>query len=133
MMQFAQYMASTYGRNLKELIYTTLGFSIKNGQQVAPYAQGAHYNHVHVAYAMGLGNGMAFSSLQGAQAWEKSMTPGSVRVASVTGNSSEGFGSTIQGGVNVTVNAGNISDPDALADIVAQRILSEMQSDSIFV
>jgi formiminotetrahydrofolate cyclodeaminase len=134
MMQFAQYMASTYGSNLKELIYTPLGFSIKNGQKVAPYAQGSHYNHVHVAYAMGLGNGMAFNSLRGAQAWEKSMTPGSVRVASVTGNSAEGFGTSIQGGINVTVNAGNISDPDTLADVVAQRILSEMQNtDSIFV
>ena len=133
MMAFAQFLASTYGSNLKELIYTPLGFSIKNGQRVAPYAQGSHYNHVHVAYAMGLGQGVAFNSLQGAQAWEKSMTAGSVRVASVTGNSAEGFGTTIQGGINVTVNAGNISDPDILADVVAQRILSEMQSDSIFV
>jgi hypothetical protein len=34
---------------LLELIHTPLGFSYKNGQQVAPYAQGGHYNHVHVA------------------------------------------------------------------------------------
>ena len=53
MMQFAQYMASTYGANLKELIYTPLGYSIKNGQKVAPYAQAGHYNHVHVAYNQG--------------------------------------------------------------------------------
>jgi hypothetical protein len=53
MLQFAQMLASRYGRNLKELIYTPLGFSIKNGQQVAPYAQGSHYNHVHVAYNQG--------------------------------------------------------------------------------
>ena len=53
MLQFAQMLASRYGSNLKELIYTPLGFSIKNGQRVAPYAQGAHYNHVHVAYNQG--------------------------------------------------------------------------------
>lgn len=133
MMAFAQFLASTYGSNLKELIYTPLGFSIKNGQRVAPYAQGSHYNHVHVAYAMGLGNGVAFSSLRGAQSWENSMVSGSVKVASVTGNSAEGFGGNTVGNLNVTVNAGSISDPDILADVVAQRILSEMQSDSIFV
>ena len=53
MLQFAQMLASRYGSNLKELIYTPLGFSIKNGQKVAPYAQGSHYNHVHVAYNQG--------------------------------------------------------------------------------
>lgn len=34
---------------LLELIYTPLGYSAKNGQKTAPYAQDAHYNHVHVA------------------------------------------------------------------------------------
>ena len=34
MMQFAQFMASSFGGDLAELIYTPLGFSIKNGQVV---------------------------------------------------------------------------------------------------
>jgi hypothetical protein len=122
MMQFAQYMASTYGSNLKELIYTPLGFSIKNGQQVAPYAQGAHYNHVHVAYAGGIGNGVAFNTLPDAEKWERSMVAGSVKVGSVTTNSSEGFGSSSVGDIYVTVNAGSTSDPDQLAYMVAERI-----------
>jgi hypothetical protein len=136
MMQFAQYMASAYGSNLKELIYTPLGFSIKNGQQVAPYAQGSHYNHVHVAYAMGLGNGMAFNSLKGAQAWEKSMVGGSVRVASVTGNSSEGFGSGANVVNNITINQQPGQDADELASIVALKIseaVSDARAASIFV
>jgi hypothetical protein len=122
MMQFAQYMASTYGSNLKELIYTPLGFSIKNGQRVAPYAQGSHYNHVHVAYGLGQGNPAFFGSQSAAQQWERSMMSGSIRVGSVTGNSAEGFGSTINGGINVTVHAGSTNDPDQLAYMVAERI-----------
>jgi hypothetical protein len=53
MMAFAKFMARTYGSRLKELIYTPLGWSIKNGQKVPPYAQADHYDHVHVAMAQG--------------------------------------------------------------------------------
>jgi hypothetical protein len=137
MMQFAQFLASNYGRNLKELIYTPLGFSIKNGQQVAPYAQGSHYNHVHVAYANGIGQGMAFNSLRGAQAWENSMVGGSVKVASVTANSGEGFGGSP---VNVTNNISISQQPgqstDELASIVAIKIgeaVADARAASIFV
>jgi hypothetical protein len=122
MMQFAQFLAQNYGKNLKELIYTPLGFSIKNGQVVAPYAQGGHYNHVHVAYGLGAGNPAFFDSQSAAERWERSMVSGSVRVGSVTGNSSEGFGATINGGINVTVNAGATNDPDQLAYMVAVKI-----------
>jgi hypothetical protein len=122
MMQFAQYMASTYGSNLKELIYTPLGFSIKNGQRVAPYAQGAHYNHVHVAYGLGQGNPAFFGSQSAAERWERSMVSGSVKIGSVTGNSAEGFGSGSVGDIYVTVNAGSTNDPDQLAYMVAERI-----------
>lgn len=133
MMQFAQLLASNYGSNLKELIYTPLGFSIKNGQQVPPYAQSSHYNHVHVAYATGFPS-FGFASEREALAWEQKATLGSTKVASITAREGEfGGGGNQIGSINVTVNAGNISDPDMLADVVAQRILSEMQSDSIFV
>ena len=136
MMQFAQFLASNYGSNLKELIYTPLGFSIKNGQQVAPYAQGAHYNHVHVAYALGAGNPAFFGSQAAAINWERSMMPGSVKVGSVTGNSAEGFGGNTFGDINVTVNAGSTTDPDALASIVALKIgeaVADARAASIFV
>ena len=53
MLAFARYMAATFGRGLKELIHTPLGFSIKNGKKVAPYAKADHYDHVHVAKARG--------------------------------------------------------------------------------
>lgn len=51
MLAFAQHAASKYGNRLEELIYTPLGFSIKNGRRVAPYAQADHYDHVHIADA----------------------------------------------------------------------------------
>jgi hypothetical protein len=135
MMQFAQYMASTYGSNLKELIYTPLGFSIKNGQRVAPYAQGAHYNHVHVAYALGPDQGKMFNSLSAAQSWEQSMVPGSVKVASITGNSKEGFGEThVTNNMTITQQPGE--DGEALANRVATLFfdaVSNARSSSIFM
>jgi hypothetical protein len=134
MLQFAQYMASAYGSNLKELIYTPLGFSIKNGQKVAPYAQGSHYNHVHVAYALGPNEGKMFTDLSAARGWEESMVPGSVKVASITGNSSEGFGETnVVNNISITQQPGE--DGEALANRVATLFFEAMnnaQSASIF-
>lgn len=53
MLAFAKFMATAFGSSLLELIYTPLGFSIKNGQRVPPYAQADHFDHVHVAAATG--------------------------------------------------------------------------------
>jgi uncharacterized protein YoxC len=136
MMQFAQFMASNYGANLKELIYTPLGFSIKNGQRVAPYATAGHYNHVHVAYALGAGSPAFFGSQSAAVDWERSMMPGSVKVGSITSNSREGIGGNTFGNINVTVNAGSTSDPDTLASLVALKIgeaVADARAASIFV
>jgi len=136
MMQFAQFMASNYGANLKELIYSPLGFSIKNGQQTAPYAVADHYNHVHVAYAGGIGNGMAFSSMSGAQAFERAMTPGSVKVASITANSGEGFGGSYNIINNITIAQQPGQDADNLAAIVVQKMgewVADARTSSIFV
>jgi hypothetical protein len=49
MLRFAQYAAEHWGAQLEELIHTPLGFGIKNGVRVAPYATAEHYNHVHIA------------------------------------------------------------------------------------
>jgi hypothetical protein len=87
MMQFAQFLASKYGASLKELIYTPLGFSIKNGQKVPPYATATHYNHVHVAYAKGPGNPAFFNSQKDAVNWEDKNSP--MGVKSITSNTGE--------------------------------------------
>jgi hypothetical protein len=152
MMQFAQYMASTYGSNLKELIYTPLGFSIKNGQRVAPYAQGSHYNHVHVAYAMGAGMPAFFQEQKDAVSWEKKhLGPG---VKSITTNSAEmggyvspsgmqsgtGSGSLAAAPINInapiTINQQPGQDADQLASIVALKIgeaVADARAATIFV
>jgi hypothetical protein len=135
MMQFAQTMASTYGSNLKELIYTPLGFSIKNGQRVAPYAQAAHYNHVHVAYATGWP--AMFPSQKEAMAWEQKATLGNVSVASITARQGEFGGSgeiNINAPISITQQPGQ--DADELASIVALRIgeaVAQARSASVFV
>jgi hypothetical protein len=49
MMRFALYAAQHWGAQLEELIHTPLGFGIKNGVRVAPYATADHFDHVHIA------------------------------------------------------------------------------------
>ena len=53
MLAFARLLAAAFGSRLAELIHTPMGFSIKNGAKVAPYAQKDHYDHVHVAMQKG--------------------------------------------------------------------------------
>jgi hypothetical protein len=136
MMGFAQYLYSMFGSNLKELIYTPLGFSVKDGRKVAPYAQAQHYDHVHVAWAYGPENPVGFGSLGAAQAWENSMVPGSVKVASITGNSSEGFGGGSTFNNTITIQQQPGQDPEQLAAIVVAKMgewVSDARSSSIFV
>lgn len=57
-MAFAREMIKRYGRSLKQLIYTPLGFGISDGAVVPLSYWGEatnrrHYNHVHVAFAKG--------------------------------------------------------------------------------
>jgi len=95
-----------------------------------------HYDHLHVAYALGQGNPAFFNSLASAQKWERSMMPAGAKLGSVTTNSSEGFGSNSFGDINVTVHAGSITDPDQLASMVAMKIgeaVADARSSSIFV
>jgi hypothetical protein len=140
-MEFAQAMVAQYGTTLKELIYTPLGFGIKDGTRVplsywGAATNAAHYNHVHVAFANGLQDGRMFTNQSAAGGWENSMVPGSVKVASITGNSAESFGGSNFGDINVTVNAGGVNDPDELASLVALRIgeaVADARASSIFV
>jgi hypothetical protein len=142
-MAFAQQMIARYGSSLAELIYTPLGFGIKNGQKVplsfwGDKTNAMHYNHVHVAFAEGKDNGKMFTSEKAAGGWENSMVPGSVKIASVTANSGDGggFGALTIGDINLTVHAGNVSDPDTLASLVAIKIgeaVADARAASVFV
>lgn len=57
MLAFGKHAASSYGSKLSELIYTPMGFAIKNGARVAPYAQADHFDHVHLAANGPMGGG----------------------------------------------------------------------------
>jgi hypothetical protein len=116
MMNFAKFMAATAGGSLAELIYTPLGFSIKDGKVVPPYAQAGHYDHVHVAFGQGFGHPTLFSNPNAAMAYERMMAPAGAKISTVTANSSE-FG---DGGVNLTqnINIDGAMDPKATAEAV---------------
>ena len=53
MYDFAKFIGTRFGARLLELIYSPLGWSIKNGAKTAPYAVADHYDHVHVALRKG--------------------------------------------------------------------------------
>ena len=136
MMAFARFLASNYGRNLKELIYTPLGFGIKNGQKVPPYARAAHYNHVHVAYALGAGMPAFFSSQTAARNWERKATLGNVRVSSITSNSSEGFGGAVTVNAPITIHQQPGQNSEQLAALVAAELaaaIKQARSSSMYV
>jgi hypothetical protein len=136
MMAFARFLASNYGRNLKELIYTPLGFGIKNGQKVAPYARAAHYNHVHVAYALGAGMPAFFSTQQAAKNWERKATLGNVKVSSITSNSSEGFGGTVTVNAPITIHQQPGQNSEHLAALVAAELsaaIRQARSSTMYV
>ncbi|MDQ3934163.1 MAG: 3D domain-containing protein [Actinomycetota bacterium] len=60
MLRFAKLAARRWGPRLEELIHTPLGFGIKNGKRVPPYAQADHYDHVHLADTDAAGAGGVF-------------------------------------------------------------------------
>jgi hypothetical protein len=127
MMKFAQTMAGRYGSNLKELIYTPLGFSIKNGQKTAPYAQAGHYNHVHVAYAGGLNNPAFLPNKGAAERFEAANKPYGTKVRSITSNTSEMFGSGITVNAPITIHQQPGQSGEALAIEVARRLNDAIQ------
>lgn len=136
MLAFARFLVSNYGSNLKELIYTPLGFSIKNGQRVPPYARAGHYNHVHVAYALGAGMPAFFSSQRAAMDWERKATLGNVKVSSITSNSSEGMGGAVSVNAPITIYQQPGQNSEQLAALVAMELsnaINQARSSSMYV
>lgn len=122
MMSFARHLVSNYGKSLLELIYTPLGFSIDKGRIVPPKAQSTHWNHVHVAYALGAGSPAFFSSANAARNWERKMAPKYTSISTVTGNSAEGFGSSNNINANFNIYQQPGQDPKELASMVAMEL-----------
>jgi hypothetical protein len=52
-LSLANEFVKRYGATAKEIFYTPLGFSIKDGKKVPPIAASGHYNHVHIAFSKG--------------------------------------------------------------------------------
>ena len=133
MNKVANLMATQYGQSLTELIYTPLGYSIKNGAKTGLISPDNHYHHIHVAVAEGLAKAAVFNSQQAAEKYESKMMPSGaeplkVNLGSMTANSSE-----IGGGGDVHIGAINVSgvdDPKAIAEQVADEILLAMQRSS---
>ena len=135
MNKVANIMATQFGQSLTELIYTPMGFSIKNGAKTGLISPDNHYHHIHVAVAEGLSKAAVFNSQKAAENYERSMMPVGaepmkVNLASMTANSSEFSGG---GGVTVgdiTVNVTGADNPKEIANQVADEILMAIQRSS---
>ena len=135
MNKVAGIMASQFGQSLTELIYTPLGFSIKNGQKTGLISPSNHYHHIHVAVAEGLQKAAVFNSQKAAEAYERSMMPAGaepmkVNLSSMTANSSEfaGKGDVNIGDINIEVSG--VDDPKEIANQVAEEILGAIKQAS---
>jgi len=71
MLAFANEAGSRWGSSMKELIYTPLGWAIKDGQRTAPYAADDHYDHVHGAFQKGGLVGKIARMARGGSPWKK--------------------------------------------------------------
>jgi hypothetical protein len=63
-MKLAKELVKKFGSTAKEIFYTPLGFSIKDGKKVSPIDPNNHYNHVHVAFEGGGLIGKKVKSIQ---------------------------------------------------------------------
>ena len=130
MMAFAGQMVNTYGKNLKELIYTPLGFSIKNGMTVPPMSPDNHYNHVHVAWNKGnvgpLMEEMRYkpqgSTLGVANSSETVLNTGQTALLS---KALQGGGGTV---INNNIQIDGAQDPDAVAAAILNAMKQMEQS-----
>ena len=137
MNKVANIMATQFGSSLTELIYTPMGFSIKNGAKTGLISPSNHYHHIHVAVAEGLANAAVFDSQRAAMSYERAnmppgATPMKVDLSSMTANSSEFSGG---GGQNLTigdihVNVSGSDNPREIANEVAEEILGAIRQTS---
>jgi phage-related protein len=95
-----------------------------------------HYDHLHVAYAMGAGMPAFFSSQRAAMDWERKATLGNVKVSSITSNSSEGMGGAVSVNAPITIYQQPGQNPEQLAALVAMEFsnaINQARSSSMYV
>jgi hypothetical protein len=91
-----------------------------------PETWAAHDNHVHIAYAGGPGMPAFFDSMSSARSWERKMAPSNAQIRSITANSSEKFGGTINNHNQITINQQPGQNAEQLATIVVDEITKAM-------
>ena len=134
MNKVAAIMSNKFGQSLTELIYTPLGYSIKNGQKTGLISPDNHYHHIHVAVAEGLAKAAAFSTQREAEMYERANMPAGaspmkVDLSSMTANSSEfaaGGGAEVNVG-GITVNVSGTDNPKEIANMVAEELMTAIQ------
>ena len=95
-----------------------------------------HYDHLHVAYAMGAGMPAFFSNQRDAMAWERKATLGNVKVSSITSNSSEGMGGAVTVNAPITIHQQPGQNSEHLAALVAMELagaIRQARSSSMYV
>jgi hypothetical protein len=95
-----------------------------------------HYDHLHVAYALGAGMPAFFSTQRAAMDWERKATLGNVKVSSITSNSSEGMGGAVTVNAPITIHQQPGQNSEQLAALVAMELsnaIKQARSSSMYV
>jgi hypothetical protein len=95
-----------------------------------------HYDHLHVAYAMGAGMPAFFPTQRAAMDWERKATLGNVKVSSITSNSSEGMGGEVTVNAPITIYQQPGQNSEQLAALVAMELsnaIKQARSSSMYV
>ena len=95
-----------------------------------------HYDHLHVAYAMGAGMPAFFPTQRAAMDWERKATLGNVKVSSITSNSSEGMGGTVTVNAPITIHQQPGQNSEHLAALVAAELsaaIRQARSSTMYV
>jgi hypothetical protein len=95
-----------------------------------------HYDHLHVAYALGAGMPAFFSTQRDAMDWERRATLGNAKVSSITSNSSEGMGGGVTVNAPITIHQQPGQNSEQLASLVAMELANavrQARSSSMYV
>jgi hypothetical protein len=87
-----------------------------------------HQDHVHVAYAGGMGKPAFFKRREDADRWERAMAPREPIISSIRATASEVGGKSLQVNAPITIYQQPGQDPEELATIVVTRLGMAVQS-----
>lgn len=128
-LKLAKELVKKYGKTAKEIFYTPLGFSIKDGKQVPPMDPANHYHHVHVAFEKGGKVGGLTRAILGEKGPEFVLDADTTAALeqNYPGFLSELNKADYKGALRVLQNYAEYYNPSKTSTLMIQRVIVEKQ------